>query len=276
MNIKSPLTTPKAIVLDLDGTLLDNHHTISSYTLDALQAFKNNGGRIVIATGRPPRLVLPILPELELADYFIYYNGAFVTDSSNTSILQQHISNSIAQAIHQAILQEHPHGVILWEVNDEWYANRHLSDVEEQWFLGPRESLMPNLLSSTSIDLVKPYKLLVPHTFDIHERLDAFVDRLNILRLESMPFVEIVDKTVSKGAALHHVIKYLQIQPDELVVFGDDRNDIPMFKQFPHSVAMANAIVELKEISTEITSTNHEHGVALKIFEWLKVSPSYR
>lgn len=50
------------------------------------------------------------------------------------------------------------------------------------------------------------------------------------------------------------------------MVFGDDVNDIGMFRLCGHAVAMGNAIDELKAIADEIADTNDCDGVA-KVLE---------
>lgn len=260
---------PKAIAVDLDGTLLHSNNRISERTMKSLQAFQHNGGQIIVATGRPPRIVLPVLPELKVADYLIYYNGALVTDNLGKWNKHQPIKNSLAQEIHQAVLQHHPEGILLWEVEDEWYAHRLLDEEEKGWFVDPPDSLVPTLLTDATFNTLEPSKLLLPQAYDFQSLFTDFADRLNISRLNSGPFVEIVEKSVSKASALHYVLHQIQIHYHEVAVFGDDFNDIAMFKSFPHSIAMANAIAELKALSSGITLSNDEDGVAVKVESWL-------
>ena len=57
--------------------------------------------------------------------------------------------------------------------------------------------------------------------------------------------------------------------PEEVMVIGDSENDRAMFDvPFGKKVAMANASDEIKEISTDITASNVEDGVALAILKW--------
>ena len=55
------------------------------------------------------------------------------------------------------------------------------------------------------------------------------------------------------------------------VVFGDGHNDISMMRQAPISIAMGNAIDEVKEVATYITKSNQEDGIeyACKHFGWI-------
>ena len=70
------------------------------------------------------------------------------------------------------------------------------------------------------------------------------------------------------------ILKMIEIQggkPEDIVVFGDGHNDISMMRQAPISIAMGNAIDEVKEVATYITKSNQEDGIeyACKHFGWI-------
>lgn len=67
----------------------------------------------------------------------------------------------------------------------------------------------------------------------------------------------------SKGKAINILLKYLNINKDQTICFGDQMNDYPMFESCKYSVAMINGNEELKKKATFITEfTNDEDGVA--------------
>lgn len=258
-----PLLRPKAIVLDMDGTLLRSDQSISPRTEQALRRYAESGGIIIIATGRPPRLVLPILPELAVADYFIYYNGAMITDANGEWEQSQRIPNMTAQRMQQYLLDQHENGVCIWEDGDQWYANRMLNDVDKACFLGPADSLIPTLLTEESIGMLQPSKMLIPHHYDIEDLSETFKAELHVYRLASAACVEITPKEVSKARGIELVVERLGFTCDEIIVFGDDYNDIAMFQYCSQGVAMANAIPELIALAANTTASNDEDGVAL-------------
>ncbi|MEK4512045.1 hypothetical protein EJP82_17985 [Paenibacillus anaericanus] len=49
----------------------------------------------------------------------------------------------------------------------------------------------------------------------------------------------------------------------DVLCFGDDFNDLGLFQSCGYSIAMGNAIKELKEIASETTETNDKDGVAI-------------
>lgn len=75
--------------------------------------------------------------------------------------------------------------------------------------------------------------------------------------------IEINSKHASKGNALKELAKKLNLKEDEVMIFGDQTNDISMF-DVPvfYKVAMGNAVSEIKKRANFITKTNNEDGIA--------------
>jgi hydroxymethylpyrimidine pyrophosphatase-like HAD family hydrolase len=56
--------------------------------------------------------------------------------------------------------------------------------------------------------------------------------------------------------------RQLGIDRKDVVVFGDHLNDLPMFGWAGTSVAVANAVPEVKRVATAHCASNDEDGVA--------------
>ena len=69
--------------------------------------------------------------------------------------------------------------------------------------------------------------------------------------------VHILPKGVNKGSGLLRAIKLLKINIDEVVVIGDGRNDIPMFKVAKHTYAPANADPLIKENASYVSEKKY-------------------
>lgn len=59
----------KLLVLDVDGTLLNNEKEISKRTLASLLKVQQMGIRIALASGRPTYGLMPLAKILELGNY---------------------------------------------------------------------------------------------------------------------------------------------------------------------------------------------------------------
>ncbi len=74
-----------------------------------------------------------------------------------------------------------------------------------------------------------------------------------------------MSKRASKELGVMKLLAGLGITNEEVIVFGDDYNDIGLFNTCGWSVAMGNAIKELKDIASNITETNDNDGVAIEL-----------
>ena len=73
-------------------------------------------------------------------------------------------------------------------------------------------------------------------------------------------WLEIYSLDATKGAAVARLQQELGCR--DLVVFGDNLNDVPMFTLADHSCAVANAVPELLTIADEIIASKDHSGVA--------------
>ena len=75
-------------------------------------------------------------------------------------------------------------------------------------------------------------------------------------------FVELTAEGVHKGSALELLCRRLGIEGASVVAVGDQHNDVQMLTWAGYSVAMANAVPEVHQISDLVTKNNDEDGVA--------------
>ena len=89
----------KLLVLDVDGTLLNNAKEISKRTLVTLLKVQQTGIRIVLASGRPAHGLLPLAKQLELDHYdgfVIAYNGSQIISAKDGKVIfERHIDNEL-------------------------------------------------------------------------------------------------------------------------------------------------------------------------------------
>ncbi|MGG5765807.1 HAD-IIB family hydrolase, partial [Bacillus proteolyticus] len=117
----------KAIVLDLDGTLLDSQKKVSERNRKAILACLKKGIKVIFATARAPRSVKVFLPhELQDIAIMIYYNGALVVD--NALGYRQHypIESTITNEIIEFVITHQADACLSVESEDTWYSNKTL------------------------------------------------------------------------------------------------------------------------------------------------------
>ena len=76
---------------------------------------------------------------------------------------------------------------------------------------------------------------------------------------------EVMKKDTSKGNAVKHLAKMLNISRDEIMCIGDSENDLSMIRYAGIGVAMGNGLDILKNEADFVTDTNVNSGVSKAI-----------
>ncbi|MED3661811.1 Cof-type HAD-IIB family hydrolase [Ureibacillus sp. FSL K6-8385] len=264
------------IVLDLDGTLLTDQHTISPKTKQTLMKAKEAGHQIMIATGRPFRASNIYYQELGLTTPIVNFNGAYI----------HHPRNPSWQAIHSPIDMKVVHDVIdsvdkyqyenlIAEVIDDVYIHVEDKSMMDIFRMGNPKVTIGNLRGNLSEN---PTSLLI-HADEqnvplVRKHLQEVHAELIEHRRWGAPFniVEVVRKGLNKAVGVSLVAKYLGIPRERIIAFGDEDNDLEMIDYAGIGVAMGNGISKLKSIADEVTGTNNEDGIADFLMDRLKLA----
>ena len=84
-------------------------------------------------------------------------------------------------------------------------------------------------------------------------------------------FLEVLSPNASKGQGLRFVLEHLSLKREEVIAFGDEENDLPMFTVAGFSVAPSNAKDAVKAKADLVVRSNAEDGVAAFLEELLGV-----
>ena len=271
----------RILAIDLDETLLQSDNSISRTTMDALEAWRAAGHRVVIATGRPPRSAQLVIPP-ELSDcHRIVYNGARIYLDGE---LIYH--NPIPPAVVAEILALVEHHVPDWyvglEIDDALYVNRHVPKP------GQFEVADLRTLAHRPADKII-FFFPTPRDDGGHAGQRAGPDKRDELTLFLAQFpptvralvtpkfrmVQLCAATTDKATALLHLLDHWGDSLADVVAIGDDVNDIEMIRRCGTGVAMANALPEVKQVANVVTTSNNEDGVALVLQSLLaEMSPT--
>jgi hydroxymethylpyrimidine pyrophosphatase-like HAD family hydrolase len=96
---------------------------------------------------------------------------------------------------------------------------------------------------------------------------ERFGDKIYIART-LRNFLEVMDCRVSKGRGLRFALECRGLKPEEIIAFGDEENDIPMFEAVRFSAAPANAKDTVKARADLVIGPNTEDGVAVFLEEF--------
>ena len=264
------MTRFRAIATDLDGTLLRSDKSVSARTVAAVRAAEDAGLEVVVATGRPPRWIFPIVEALGDRGLVVCANGASVYDPARHELVDRtDLAVDVAATIIDDVQVAFPRAVIGLEQGFEFAvddAMRH-SDIEmiPSWLsdglrLGPIRSFLDGPVTKLIIRLPEPVE---PGT--AARAQEVIGDRGLVTHSTSESFLEVSHPRAHKAATVERLLLERGVRPEEVVAFGDMPNDLELIRWAGHGVAMANADSRLRDAADEVTASNDDDGVALVI-----------
>ncbi len=266
---------PALIASDVDGTLLDPDERVTERTRQAVRAAVAGGVRFILATGRPPRWIPPIVDALGFAPMAVCANGAVVYDAATDQVLSARtlpvdvlteLAEIAARAVPGVGLAAERVGRSAHDTATPQFVSA--PGYEHAW-LNPdnTEVSYQDLLSSPAI------KLLVRKPGMPSSELAAVLTRHvgvlgDITYSTTDGLVEISAVGITKAVGVEEVARRWEIGAEDIVAFGDMPNDIPMLLWAGHGVAMGNAHPETIAAANEVTAPNDDDGLARVLERW--------
>lgn len=261
----------KLLVLDVDGTLLNDEREISKRTLAALLKVQQMGVRIVLASGRPTYGLMPLAKTLELGNYggfVLSYNGCQIIKAQNGEILfERRINPEMLPYLEKkaskngfAIFTYHDDTLITDSPDNEYIKNEallnNLKIIREDEFstaidFAPCKCMLVSDKEKALIGLEQHWEKRLAGT------LDAF---------RSEPyFLEVVPCGVNKANTLGALLEHLGVTREEVIAVGDGVCDVTMLQLAGMGVAMGHSQDSVKVCADYVTASNEEDGVALAV-----------
>lgn len=251
------------VISDVDGTLLDEKKVLSPEAPPAVQRLYAAGIRFTLASARPPRMVQKLIEALKVHEPFACFNGALITGPDEKILKEYPLAPADAKFVAEWIRR---HGFELWVwTNNDWLvtsaAGEHVAHHEKEM------GRAPTMLTTQDIGQMDVLKLV--GVCDDHDRLAAaekeFHDlgRETISATRSSPYyLDVTAAEANKGSVVLSISQLLNIPTSEIVTIGDMSTDVLMFKKSGASIAMGNALDDVKAQATFVTKTNDENGFA--------------
>ena len=261
----------KLLVLDVDGTLLNDEREISKRTLAALLKVQQMGVRIVLASGRPTYGLMPLAKTLELGNYggfVLSYNGCQIIKAQNGEILfERRINPEMLPYLEKkarkngfAIFTYHNDTLITDSPDNEYIKNEallnNLKIIKEDEF-------------STAIDFAPCKCMLVSDKEEALIELEQHWEKrlagtLDAFRSEPY-FLEVVSCGVNKANTLGALLEHLEVTREEAIAVGDGVCDVTMLQLAGMGIAMGHSQDSVKVCADYVTASNEEDGVALAV-----------
>lgn len=263
----------KAVVTDLDGTLLNKDHSLSEFTKKTMKKFLEKGYKLYIATGRNEKGARFVADNISKNIPIITTNGARVLDEENKELFSIYLdekSNGVLTSVDYRSFGEEI--FINGYEQDKWYV---VDDSQLDSYFKRRvdKKYYPDLISEEEFNKKRYNKIYFVGEFENLKKLRAYLeerisDRANIAFVSERS-LEIYDKSATKYTAAKFLLERDNIKESEVISFGDGLNDYEMLAGFEKSFIMDNALLELKEKlpEKEIIENSHTDSVARKIVE---------
>ncbi|WP_299557919.1 HAD family hydrolase [uncultured Mycolicibacterium sp.] len=269
------MTLPALIASDVDGTLLDDHERLTPRTRAAIHAAVAAGATFVLATGRPPRWVAPVVDALGLAPLAVCANGAVVYDPATDRVVAARTLSAarlreLVDIVHRVIpgagLAVERVGTSAHDAATPQFVS---SPGYEHAWLNPdnTEVSLEDLLSAPAIKLL--VRKAGASSADMARALAGPLAGLAELTYSTdNGLIEVMEPGISKASGVASVAGPLGIEAADVVAFGDMPNDVPLLRWAGLGVAMGNAHPEAVAAADEVTAPNTDDGVARVLERW--------
>ncbi len=257
----------KAVVFDLDDTLLRDDLTISDFTVDVFRRLHKKGFRVIAASGRAQLSMKPYVDQLDCVDVYISCNGAEIWDGTTHSLLRQEL-----------LPEETALDIVRFGEKNDCYMQVYEGAC---FFFNKYGEYERRYASSARLTGVYAGKL----SDFIHEPRNKILMMDDEAKISSMyaeasvlfcgkasvtcskPFyLEFNPLKATKGLALQTVAGLLRISADDVIAFGDSLNDLSMLRAAGTAVCVSNAWKEIRPFCDDICGSNNQDGPAYYLF----------
>jgi Cof subfamily protein (haloacid dehalogenase superfamily) len=255
-------------VLDVDGTLIGSAGEPSPAVQQALAQARARGLAIALCSGRPLASCGPIAARLHLTGPHVTFNGALVKDPAQSAVVLRRplpvaaLDRLIALGRQEEVCLE-LYTEATHYVERDWRESRlHAISIRVSYEIGSFDAFIGRA------DIIKAQIITADDharaaTARIAEALPAlrFSVAIPMAPCEGMECVNVVDQSVSKGAAVEALIRYYDLRPEQVAGVGDALNDLPMFQAVGLRIAMGNAEPAVKAAADAVCGDVDRDGL---------------
>ena len=253
------MNPPRAVFFDIDCTLYDHRRDfVSPASLAAIAALRARGIVPAIATGRGYAALPPRIAQLVAAgemDLVISCNGQYNRYRGETVAAHPIDPADIAEVVR--VCREHD-----WDYGCTSEEKMALSSDRQR----VHDSLYGTVPYETDPDYWQRHPVYQMNVFITAEEEAAFAASGILQRGYQMirwhPLgMDLLHADGSKARGIRAVCAALGIDLADTMAFGDELNDLEMFKTVGYGVAMGDAVPELQALAQYQTGTVEEDGI---------------
>lgn len=262
--------TPKAIAVDIDGTILNSRSEMTNSMRNTLRRATAQGIPVIICTGRMYLTSLPFINEIGTAAPGVFYNGGYVRDLTNgETIYKKGLGFELTREILD-FYRSNKWYIQLYQ-DDKFYVV-NASDLRCRYYVSIAK-LEPEALGNDFWEFRADAAKLLGISSDkstmrdmIAKTREHFGGRVYLAKSWGA-FAEMVHPSVNKAHGLDMAVQHLGINREEVLAIGDGGNDIEMIRWAGMGVAMKNSADAVKEAADTVTPEDNDHDGAAWVIE---------
>lgn len=256
------------VISDIDGTLITSNHEVTARTREAAAKLYERGIKLSLASSRPPRSIRPLAELLNLRSPFAAFNGALVITSEGEVMATSEIRPDVTARI-KAIADDLGIGVWLYD-EEEWYVSERNPFVDREEHTSGFSPNMDDYGARLEGGLNKLTVVGKPELVAIaEERVFGELSEMVSASRSKPRFLDVTAHGMHKGTVVVRLAEVFGISTDQVAVIGDGPNDIEMFRQAALSIAMGQAVDEVRAFATNVTASNDDEGWARGIEKYV-------
>lgn len=263
-----------AVMLDLDGTLLDGTGQIRPRNAETLHALVERGVHVMIATGRSTMATLPVVQGLQLETPMLVFNGAAVYCPRTERFLEERVLSNRVVERSLAFGRDRDLLTVL-QLGSEKYSTPPRCEAEERalaFFHGlqvverealPDEYLIRAIFFSKEHETSNDLRDEVEGHLEAPAFLTHFpLDLLASHRGSPLQVVDVHPPVRGKAEGLRYLAEHHGVQPERVVAIGDAGNDLEMLRAAGLGVAMGEARGEVREVADRVIGSHDSDAIA--------------
>ncbi len=254
----------KLIVVDLDGTLLSDDHTLSEKNKQALLAATAAGVPVVLATGKTRKSAESLIAALNLNTPGVFVQGLVIYNADGTLRYQQTLEAATARRV-ITFAEDRGFGTLIYSGNRILIKAPDSRMDEITKYGEPQPELVGpivNILTSIPIHKVCFYgddRRIKALRWQLEQQVGG---QVAFTMSHVAHLLEVLPPGASKGKGVRLVAQEMGILPEHILAIGDGENDLEMIKFAGLGIAVANAAPMLKQVAKVIVGSNNDAGVA--------------
>jgi len=266
----------KLVVSDVDGTLVRKDKSLSPQVIAAVRRLRDAGVPFTLISARPISGMVPLIKPLGIDIPLAAVNGGIIFRPDGAVLSACHVDPAVVKGVFDIIGDA---AVDRWVFADtRWYATSDIGTHVEHERVASAQSPVIRDDFSDLYDRVDKLTFVSDDADllnDLTRKAQSAFGKQATIGQSQTYYLDVTGITANKGDGVAALAAMLGVDMADVAVFGDMRNDIPMFERAGFSVVMGQAPDDVKAKADKVSTSNEENGVAHAIDAFIlpKVKP---